>query len=399
MKRFAPVFFLLLFSVLCGFGCRSNATDAAPQPTPTQTQMLVGMQVATPEPTAAPTPTPQPTKAVIMAVGDLMCTGRQIIEGKTEDGYDFHANFALVSELLSSADLTVGNLETLVMDDSPFSSTADASDGDTRVKYLMNAPTEFLEALRDAGFDVLTLANNHIFDYRAEGITQTLKKLDEYSILHTGAYADESGKQILITEINGIRIALLAYTRGLNFSTGGQYGFMVDRVNYDAITADIEAAHAANADFVIVFVHWGTEGMQTKTREQRSAASEIAEAGADLILGSHPHCIQPAEIIETDHGEVPVFYSMGNFISNMGEQINKDGVIVSVTLEKSVETGLTTITDLSYTPTMCLSTDEERFVIFPADAASIPGSPVEAFLAASRERTFNVLKDAVASMN
>jgi poly-gamma-glutamate synthesis protein (capsule biosynthesis protein) len=192
LKRFAPVLFLLLFSVLCNFGCGSNETDAAPQPTPTQTQALVGMQAATPEPTAAPTPTPQPTKAVIMAVGDLMCTGRQIIEGKTEDGYDFHANFAQVSELLSSADLTVGNLETLVMDDSPFSSTADASDGDTRVKYLMNAPTEFLEALRDAGFDVLTLANNHIFDYRAEGIIQTLKKLDEYSILHTGAYADET---------------------------------------------------------------------------------------------------------------------------------------------------------------------------------------------------------------
>jgi poly-gamma-glutamate synthesis protein (capsule biosynthesis protein) len=328
-----------------------------------------------------------------------MCTSGQIIAGKTGDGYDFHASFEQTRELLVSADLAVGNLETLVADDFPFSTTASPDEKDGRTKYLMNAPTEFLVALRDAGFDVLTLANNHIFDYRAEGITQTLENLDALSLLHTGAYATESERQILITEVNGIHVALLAYTRVLNVSTGGRYGFMVDAVKYDAVEADIEAARAKGADFVIVFPHWGKEDSQEASKDQRHVAGKIAAAGADLILGSHPHCIQPVEIIETDRGSVPVFYSMGNFITNMGRNINRDGVIVSIVLEKLPETGETVITSLSYTPTICLSTEEARYVIYPADSASIAGSSVEAELAGSRERTLRILKEEIANIN
>ncbi len=363
----------------------------------TQTPTPANIRVATAEPTA--TPTPQTQRAVIVAVGDLMCTSGQIIAGKTGGGYDFHGSFEQTKESLVSADLAVGNLETLVADDLPFSTTASPDKEDDRIKYLMNAPTEFLIALRDAGFDVLTLANNHIFDYRAEGITQTLENMDALSLLHTGAYATESERQILITEVNGIHIALLAYTRVLNVSTGGRYGFMVDAIKYDAIEADIEAARAAGADFVIVFPHWGTEDSQQASKDQRRVAEKIAAAGADLILGSHPHCIQPVEVIETDHGTVPVFYSMGNFITNMGRNTNRDGVIVSVVLEKLTETGETVITSLSYTPTVCLSTNEEKYVIYPADAASITGSPVEVELTGSRERTLRILKEEIANIN
>jgi hypothetical protein len=154
------------------------------------------------------------------------------------------------------------------------------------------------------------------------------------------------------------------------------------------------ATKAAGAEFTIFFMHWGTENTQEVTQDQRSIARAMADAGADLILGSHPHCVQPFEVLDTDHGSVPVIYSLGNFVSSMARDINKDGVILKFVLQKDNATGKVTLGPMSYIPTMCTSRGDSRFVVLPADAASAAGSST---LEASRERTIGVLGEDIAA--
>ena len=246
------------------------------------------------------------------------------------------------------------------------------------------------------GFDVLTDANNHICDYKADGLIKTMKKLDEYKVSHTGAYAAPEDKKPLIVDVKGIKVAILAYTDILNNSPGKGNAYMVDQYDEDLVKDDIAAAKKAGADFVIVNMHWGVEHTHDPNRSQRKMAEFIANAGADIILGSHPHCTQPFEKIDTERGSVPVIYSMGNFISSMGKTMHKDGVIVCMTLEKEPDTGVTSLDSLSYIPTLCDDSKKGNFVVYPADLASIASSPIASKLQDSRERTIEVLTETVA---
>ena len=154
---------------------------------------------------------------------------------------------------------------------------------------------------------------------------------------------------------------MLAYTDILNNRPGSDYKYMVDTYDEAQIAADIEAARADGADFVIVYMHWGVEHTHQPTHTQENMAEFIANAGADIILGSHSHCTQPFDTIETDRGGVPVLYSLGNFISSMAKTMHNDGVIVHLVLEKKHETNQTSLVSLTYTPTLCTNTDAGRF--------------------------------------
>ncbi len=223
-----------------------------------------------------------------------------------------------------------------------------------------------------------------------------MNKLDEYGVPHTGAYAKPEDKKPLIVDVKGVRLGILAYTNVLNNKPNSRNAYMVDRYKEELVASDIQAAKEAGADFIMVCVHWGTEHTHKPTSGQRKMASFIANAGADIILGAHPHCTQPFESIETDRGAVPVLYSLGNFISSMGQTIHKDGVIVSLVLEKAADTGETSVADLSYIPTLCAESGKGRFAVYPADSASLKGSPIESRLNASRKRTIDVLTENVA---
>jgi len=397
---------------------------------------------------------PEPTRATIMVVGDLLCLGAQISAAKKGSSYEFDYCFDEIRDTISSADLAIGNLETLVADGYPYTSTSSKkssatpapsdsgapeppeepaasppSDGEATTPSSaglakrisppvaaapaletetpaaspsssgnprINAPESFLTAVLGAGFDVLTNANNHIYDYGADGLIKTMNKLDEYGVPHTGAYAEPEDKKPLIVDVKGIKLSVLAYTNVLNNKPNSRNAYMVDRYKEELVADDIQAAREAGADYIIVCVHWGNEHTHKPTSGQRKMAAFIANAGADIILGAHPHCTQPFESIETERGAVPVLYSLGNFISSMGQTIHKDGVIVSMVLEKAADTGETKLADLSYVPTLCAESDKGRFVVYPADAASLKGSPIESRLAASRKRTIDVLTENVA---
>lgn len=424
MKRF----FLLIVAILLLLpGCgQQNVPAAAPTPTaaPTAAPTPAPTPVKTTPPAPTPTPVPELQTATVVVAGDLMCLSAQIAAAHSKGGYSFENSFALIADKISEADLAIGNLETLVSKSHPYSKSsggdeaeagdaaeapveappAPAEGGDAaaapaptkRPNPRINAPEPFLAALAGSGFDVLTMANNHIFDYGADGLAETLEKVDEYGFAHTGACMAEEDRGPLVVEAGGIHIGVCAYTNVLNHKPGKAY--MVNRFSEERVASDIAAARENGADFVIVYIHWGTEHTHKPNRAQRKMAEQIAQAGADIIFGSHPHCTQPFEVIETERGDVPVLYSLGNFVSSMGKPMHKDGVLVHLTLEKDPAGGETKLTALAYTPTYCASSlGGGRFVVCPADLQSIAGSEIAGTLESSRERTVKVLTENVAA--
>lgn len=330
----------------------------------------------------------EPQKVKISAVGDLMCLYGQLSAARKNGVYGFDYCFSEVKSRITGADIAIGNLETLIAQGYPY--TKHNEKGYPKI----NGPEEFLSAASACGFDVLVNANNHIFDWKYDGIDKTLKKMDEYGFKHTGAYAQGQNRDQLVLDVKGIKIAVLAYTGGVNGHPKNVKG--VNIYSESLVKSDIEEAKSAGAEYIIVYVHWGKEMTHSVAKVQKKVAAFIANAGADLILGSHPHCTQSAAIIETDHGSVPVFYSLGNFVSSMGSTICRDSIIVNITIEKDAETNKTELASLTYTPTHYTSFLGRNWVVIPADLSYIEKSGIAKILLASRARTIKVLGTEVA---
>jgi len=308
-----------------------------------------------PEPVISEEP-PKPTgktRLTIRAVGDIMTHGPQIESAKQADGsYDFNPVFEKIKPFLENADITIGNFETTV------STPEKGYSGYPRFR----SPAALLEALKEAGFDVLTTANNHSFDGTEFGVTYTLDKMDEYGILHTGtARTPEERDEILILEKNDIKVAILAYTYGTNGMEAAidedKLPYMVNYLHDMArIKKDIRRARESGAEVIIACVHWGSEYVRKPNERQKQLADQLFAAGVDIILGSHPHVLQPMEkrIITTDEGiekEVFVIYSLGNFISNQRDRYRDSGIIINLEIVKDYDAGTVGIGEISYIPT------------------------------------------------
>ena len=365
------------------------------------------------EPAPTPDPTPPPTTTLnIAAVGDLMCLYGQLTSARKGGEYVFDECFAQVEPILSSADLTIGNFETLVAKSFPYTKansyaekTITPSDGSapytTTVRVSgnpkLNAPESYLKAVVACGFDVLVTANNHAYDRGSQGIVETMSKLDEYGMYHTGSYALPEDKVPLVVNKNGINIGVVSYTDISNNKPKSSDAYMLDRYNKELLAADIEAVKQAGAEFVMVYIHWGNSNTHKVTSRQRKMAQFIADSGADIIFGSHAHCTQTFDTIETQRGTVPVLYSFGNFLSSMGRTMNKDSVIVNLVLEKNYTDEAVVIKELTYIPTLCRATNEGDYVVLPATPEYIETSPYASSLEKSRQRTINDLGQNVAT--
>lgn len=289
----------------------------------------------------------------LMAVGDIMFHDDQLDSAEKGDGsYNFYPMFADVKPYLSAADVTLANFETtLAGSDRPFQ-------GFPR----FNSPDEVADAIKDAGVDILTTANNHSLDTDDDGLKRTVKVLQERGLATVGTYAEEPESRVLIYEENGISLAVLSYTSSTN-GLGDQYkedelNAMINLMTKENIKRDVEEAKELGVDFIITFMHWGEEYSLEPSKEQKEYAQYMADLGVDLILGSHPHVVQPTEIIKTEDKESFVVYSMGNFISNQRKETLGDdfihteqGVIVNFEIEKNEASEKTTITEVEYIPT------------------------------------------------
>lgn len=284
------------------------------------------------------TPTDE-TMITLCLMGDLMClSGQQYTAQKKDGSYDFSESFSIIKDFLRSHDIVVGNLETLISKSTPISSIQ------KKVNDIpnCNGPEEFLKAVADAGFNGLVTANNHCLDGGITGVNETIVKLDEYGLNHCGTYEEESSADhFMMFEINSAKIAILSMTELINRRDSlkkGQLEQLVDCYSEEYAKELIHRAKKAGADYVIVYSHWGSENVHEVRDYQKEHAKELANAGADFIVGSHPHCLQEMEMITAKDGRmVPCFYSLGNLVSSMPREINNDAVLLSLMLEVTKE--------------------------------------------------------------
>lgn len=286
------------------------------------------------------------SQLTLMAVGDIMMHSPQIKAGQTKDGYNFSPFFKEVQPILSQGDVVIGNLETTL--------------SGPKLGYagypLFNSPDPLADAIKKAGFTFLTTANNHSLDYREYGLVRTIEQLERVGLPSTGTSRTlEERNQIKVIEKNKIKIAVLAYTYGTNGiprPNGKEY--MVNVWNEELAQQDVLKAKQMGVDLIIVALHYGGEYQPLPNNQQRKIADQLFSWGADIILGSHPHVLQPYEWREvlTEDGELKkgfVIYSLGNFISNQRTVPRDIGGILKLKIVKKLEN--TQIEEVSFIPT------------------------------------------------
>lgn len=284
-------------------------------------------------------------KLEIVATGDIMCHNTQFNDAYKGGTYDFHYWFEDIKPYIEEADIAIGNLETTFPGNGKYSGYPQ-----------FNTPGELITALKDTGFDVLTTANNHCVDTGYAGVEGTLNSLDEAGILHTGtARSEEERDTVLITEVNNFKIAIISYTYGTNgipIPKGKDYS--VNLIDNDLIKKHIEKAKEQNPDLIIACMHWGLEYMKAPVAAQTEEADFLFENGVDIIIGNHPHVLEPYEkrTIEYEGKEKEVFvvYSLGNLISGQTQEGTRTSILLTLDLEKSSKTGNVTLSSVDYIP-------------------------------------------------
>lgn len=260
-----------------------------------------------------------------MAVGDIML-GRGVGARLNKAG-GFDKAFEDVAPLLNEGDIVFANLE------SPL--TASTHSLDPKGKIVLKAKPEAVSALTQAGFNMVSLANNHMMDYYEKGLYDTMSTLDENGILHTGGGSniDEARKPVIM-EVNGIKVGLLAYTDMAELTFAGNpylsYAAKDDKSGlaprkYEIVLEDVKKLRE-QVDLVAVSLHWGIEDSFKITADQVEFAHNLIDNGADIILGHHPHQFQGMEIYKGK----PIMYSMGNFIFDQNDPENQEGFIIDM---------------------------------------------------------------------
>lgn len=300
---------------------------------------------------------PSKSSITLLFAGDFMQHQTQIDAAKTNAGYDYSDCFKYLKEEISSADIAIGNLE-VTLGGKPYTGYP-----------AFSAPDEFAFALKDAGFDIFLTANNHSLDRGKYGLERTIQILDSINIPYLGTYINEGArneKYPLLVEKNGFRIALLNYTYGTN-GIEVKAPNIVNYINKEKISEDIEKAKKLSPDAIIANIHWGEEYQQLPSRNQIKLADWLLTQGVNHVIGSHPHVVQPIELRKdsiTGQQNI-VLYSLGNFISNMSAKHTDGGMMFKMTLEKD---SITRIADCGYsliwTQRPKLS-NKKNFILYP----------------------------------
>nr|MBF6634769.1 CapA family protein [Planococcus sp. (in: firmicutes)] len=293
--------------------------------------------------------------ATLSAVGDILIHERVYKDALTEEGYDFNPMLETVKPFMEQADITVANSESIIGGSEIGLSTYPA----------FNSPYEVGDALKQAGVDVVTLANNHTLDRGVPAIENAVRYWDQIGMVHAGSYlsADDRSAIALMTR-NDITFSFLSYTYGTNgIETPAGRDYLVNRIDPAIIQQDLKRARE-KSDVVVLNLHFGVEYQKMPNAEQIELAQFAAENGADIILGHHPHVLQPPEWIDTADGrKVFVVYSLGNFLSGQDEPDRQIGAILHLDIEKKVTADSTAITiqNPAFTPTFVRSSNEKGY--------------------------------------
>ncbi len=284
----------------------------------------------------------------LLFAGDIMGHGPQIESAQVikDKQYNYYPCFEYIKPILQQADLAVANLELSLPGKPPY------------LGYPMfRSPDDLIPALRDAGFDLLLTANNHCNDAFRSGVQHAIHTLRENGFYQTGTFFNPEERDLfypLMIYKKGFKLAFLNYT----FSTNKLRPVpptVINGIDNNQIKKDLRLAKELNPDIIIVTMHWGKEYRLEESKEQNELAQKIFSWGADLIVGSHPHVVQP---IKTHHlmkedgatKKVLVAYSLGNFISNQVKKNTEGGILLEVNILKEKVTKKVHIGEWSFLP-------------------------------------------------
>ena len=340
---FTLLVFLLIHLISLPFRDKdSKQPDSAAAPS------SAAMSVMESGPSPVPVATPEPAKTVTMlAVGDNLIHSTLIEYGQQPDGsYDFTDIYSYLQEDIQRADIACIQQETIFITD-PAEYTNYPAFG---------TPAEMADSLAEVGFDVVCHASNHALDKGQDGIDDTVAAWNKHpEVTMLGIHeSQEDADEIAVVEKNGIKIALLDYTYGLNgYVANNDYTVdQIDEEHKDRIISQVTKAKALS-DIVVVFMHMGNEDQFTASDEQKQWAQLFADNGVGLIIGSHPHVVEPTDVLTGSGGnKMPIFYSLGNFVSSQKDNFNMLGGLARVTITKD-ETG-TYVSDFSMEPVVTL---------------------------------------------
>ena len=280
----------------------------------------------------------------ILAMGDMIFHQPIVKNYRSNDTYDFTPIFANISADINEADLALANFEGSVNSNRKLSGFP-----------LFNFPKETIYSLKNAGFDALSTANNHALDTGLEGIGETISHIRESGMKNFGTLTEDGDKGIII-EKNGIKIGLISFTDTLNGMDSLMRGkeYSVNTFDQD-VKSDIQNLKD-NSDLVIVYPHWGNEYQLVPNERQILLKEMLQDAGADIILGSHPHVLQRYEVEDKNDKKYFTIYSMGNALSNQRvENLKKSGVdtgaIIKLVIEKDNISGETKLKEYGVYPT------------------------------------------------
>lgn len=364
---------LLLLFTLCG--CQTQAERETPLPA----DVTATVQPAAEEPASV--------TSTLLVAGDAMSHMPQTYDALScgnGEAYDYTPCLQYVKPWIQSADYSVCNLETVFRSGKGYSGFP-----------CFNSPGSFAYALKDAGFDLVTTANNHCMDQGYAGLCDTLDTLDELGLAHIGTYRTkaefDAHRGVAVANVGGITVAFLDYTYGTNgIPVSSQVPSSVNVFHTDYLTTlsspdtgkligDLEYAGSLEPDLIAVLIHWGVEYQTKENSEQEQLADLLIANGADLVLGGHPHVPQPMGYREVtlEDGSTRkgfVCYSLGNLVSSQDWRYADTTALLRLTLTKDLNTGDTVLEKVSYIPCLVVKRDSSetpRFLILDAYRAMV----------------------------
>jgi poly-gamma-glutamate synthesis protein (capsule biosynthesis protein) len=294
-----------------------------------------------------------------------MCHSPQFESARVSaDSFDFRPIFEIIKKYISNSDFSFGNLETVTAGKSKLYSGYP----------LFNAPDEFISAVKSSGFKLVTTSNNHALDRGKSGLLRTISIIKSTGLYHTGTFNSQKDRDsIRIYNIKGIKLGLLAYSYGTNGNpVPKEKTYLINLIDTVQIRKDINSYRQNGADIVLVYFHFGIEYKRTPSDYQKIIVEKTIACGADLIIGGHPHVIEPAFYFKTKKGKLDTgfaIYSMGNFISNQRWRYSDAGVILNIFLTKNLNTGIISISKITFLPTWVFKgkiNNKESYEILPA---------------------------------
>ena len=259
-------------------------------------------------------------------VGDIMQHGGQIAGAYNEkkDAYDYRDCFQFVKPVIQRGDISIANLE-VTHAGKPYKGYPQFS-----------APPELSESLVDAGFNVIITANNHSCDGGSNGVVKTLDVLDRLGVKHTGTFRskEERDKNYpLIVDKNGLKVAILNYTYGTNGLSVAK-PLIINYIDSVVMFADFKKARDMKPDLIVCMLHWGTEYQSLPNAYQKNWEKFCYDQGADMVIGGHPHVLQPVEVKEVGGEKKLTAWSLGNFVSNQRDRYKDGGMILMAQVQK-----------------------------------------------------------------